>query len=310
VSQTAAPTLRRSAEALSGALPPLLVAAEHLANSVLPGAHGRRRIGPGSEFWQFRPSGPGDAATRIDWRRSARGDDLFVRETEWQAARAVSLWVDTGAAMGFSGDAARQTKAARARLLSMALALVLLRGGERVGLAEADLPPRAGRGQAELIATALAEDPQAKNPQANNPQTGTLSAGSEHGALDLHAAPAGGHVVLFSDFLGDLATVEAALDLAAARSMRGILVQILDPVEESFPFDGRTRFESMSGHLSYETLRAGDLRAEYHARLSARKDRLAGLARQSGWHSTTMHTDRPAAEGLLWLYHALGEGSR
>lgn len=293
-----APALRRAAESLSGALPPLMVAAEHLANSVLPGAHGRRRIGPGAEFWQFRPSGPGDAATRIDWRRSGRGDDLFVRETEWQAARAVTLWVDTGAAMAFSGDPARETKAARARLLSLALALVLLRGGERVGLAQADLPPRAGRGQAELLTMALAQD-------------GAAGGGAtEHGAPDLHAAPAGGHVVLFSDFLGDLATVEGALHLAAARSMRGILVQLLDPVEESFPFDGRTRFESLSGHMSYETLRAGDLRAQYRDRLAARKDHLAGLARHSGWHATTMHTDRPPAEGLLWLYHALGEGRR
>ncbi|MFN4098694.1 MAG: DUF58 domain-containing protein [Pararhodobacter sp.] len=287
--------LRRAGEALSGGLPPLLVAAEHLANNVLPGAHGRRRSGPGAEFWQFRPLSPGDSVARIDWRRSSRGDELFLRESEWQAARAVSLWVDGGAAMDFTGSKQRETKAARARLLAMALALVLLRGGERVGLAEADMLPRAGRTQAGLLARALAEEP---------------GAGAEHGFIDLHAAPAGGHVVMFSDFLGDMAEVEAALALAAARSLRGILVQVLDPVEEAFPFDGRTRFESMSGHLSYETLRAGDLRAEYLARLAARKDRLQALARQSGWYAATLHTDRPAAEGLLWLYQALGGGQR
>ena len=285
------PALRRSAEALSGALPPLLVAAEHLANSALPGAHGRRRAGPGAEFWQFRPVHAGDAASRIDWRRSARGDDLFVREREWQAARAVTLWVDDGAAMGFRADPSRQTKAQRARLLALALALVLLRGGERVGLARTDLRPRAGRAQAEALALALADQD---------------AAGAEHGAVDLHAAPAGGHVVLFSDFLGDLAPLEAALALAAARSMRGILVQVLDPVEEHFPFDGRTRFESMSGHLSHETLRAADLRGAYRDRLAARKDRLAALARDTGWHATTLHTDRAPALGLLWLYQALG----
>ncbi len=287
--------LRRSGEALSGALPPLLISAEHLANSVLPGAHGRRRSGPGAEFWQFRPLGPGDGIARIDWRRSARGDELYRRETEWQAARAVSLWVDGGAAMNFTGDRNRETKSARARLLAMALALVLLRGGERVGLAEADMPPRAGRAQAGLLAAALAEEP---------------GAGGEHGSLDLNAAPTGGHVVIFSDFLGDLAGIESALALAAARTMRGILVQVLDPVEEAFPYDGRTRFESMSGHLSFDTLRARDLRAAYLDRLAARKERLAGLARQSGWHATTLHTDRPAAEGLLWLYQALGGGRR
>lgn len=295
---TAAPygaDLRREGEALSGALPPLLVAAEHLAQSVLPGAHGRRRAGPGAEFWQFRPLGPGEGVARIDWRRSGRGDELYLRETEWQAARAVTLWVDGGAAMSFTSTRERETKAARARLLAMALALVLLRGGERVGLAEASLAPRAGRAQAGLLAAALAEE---------------ADQGAEHGAIDLHASPSGGHVVIFSDFLGDLAQIEGALALAAARSMRGILVQILDPAEEAFPYDGRTRFESMSGHLSYETLRAGDLRTAYLARLAARKDHVQAMARQSGWHATTLHTDRPAAEGLLWLYQALGEARR
>lgn len=285
------PALRRAGEALSGALPPLLVAAEHLASSVLPGGHGRRRSGPGAEFWQFRPLGAGDGAGRVDWRRSGRGDDLYVRESEWQAARAVTLWVDGGAAMEFAGAKTRETKGARARLLAMALGLVLLRGGERVGLAEAGLAPRSGRAQAGALALALAEE---------------RPAGSEHGALDLTLAPAGGHVVLFSDFLGDLAPLEAALAQAAGRNMRGILVQILDPVEEDFPFDGRTRFESMSGHLSLETLRASDLRTAYRDRLAARKDALGRLARHSGWHTTTLHSDRPAAEGLLWLYHALG----
>lgn len=285
--------LRGAAETLSGRLPPLVVAAEHLANSVLPGAHGRRRMGQGAEFWQFRPYGGSDSATRIDWRRSGRGDDLYVRENEWQAARAVTLWVDQGAAMAFRGAKTRETKSERARLLALALSLALLRGGECVGLAQGDLSARAGRAQVEALSLALAQSGDAQ---------------SEHSTPQLDTAPVGGHVVLFSDFLGDLDQIEAALELAASRAMRGILVQILDPVEEEFPFDGRTRFESMSGHLSFETLRARDLKAEYLDRLAARKDRLRAIASQTGWHSTVMYTDRPAAEGLLWLYHTLGIG--
>ncbi|MEZ5751028.1 MAG: DUF58 domain-containing protein [Paracoccaceae bacterium] len=295
MSATRSTDLRSAAEALSGALPPLLVAADHLANSVLPGAHGRRRTGPGTEFWQFRPLAAGDPVARVDWRRSGRGDDLFIRETEWQAARAVSIWVDGGAAMSFASKAALGSKADRARLLAMALALVLLRGGERVGLADGTTPPGAGRSQAHILAQALG-DP--------------AGVGAEHVAPDLGAAPTGGHVVLFSDFLGDLGPVEAALAQAAHRAIRGIIVQVLDPVEESFPFDGRTRFESLSGHLDFETQRASDLREAYLGRLAARKARLAGLAAQAGWHATTLHTDRTAAEGLLWLYQALGGGAR
>lgn len=280
--------LRSRAEALGGALPALIVAAEHLANSVLPGAHGRRRPGPGAEFWQYRPAE--GSAERIDWRRSGRGDESYVRQTEWQAARAVALWVDPGAAMAFAGERGRDSKSDRARLWALALGLLLLRGGERVGLAHPDHPPRAGQAQAGRLALALAAE----------------GAAGEHGAPDLRATPSGGHAVLFSDFLGDLDPLRAALATAAGRNQRGLIVQVLDPVEEAFPFDGRTRFESMSGHLRWETLRASDLRADYLARLAARKDELARLARHAGWQAGVLHTDQPAAAGLLWLYHALG----
>jgi uncharacterized protein (DUF58 family) len=95
---------------------------------------------------------------------------------------------------------------------------------------------------------------------------------------------------------------------ASDKGVRGALVQVLDPAEESFPFDGRTIFESMGGTLRHETLRAGDLKARYLARLAERKDRLAALGRASGWHFLTHHTGESAQAALLWLYHALERG--
>jgi uncharacterized protein (DUF58 family) len=82
----------------------------------------------------------------------------------------------------------------------------------------------------------------------------------------------------------------------------------LDPAEESFPFDGRTIFESMGGTLRHETLRAGDLKVRYLARLAERKDRLAALGRASGWHYLTHHTGESAQAALLWLYRAMERG--
>jgi len=277
---------------LGQALPPLLAAARHLAATVVLGDHGRRRAGMGDEFWQYRPAHPGDSARMIDWRRSARSDTHFVREHEWQAAQAVTLWVDGARAMGFSGAPARPAKADRGRLLALALALLLLRGGERVGLAGDSAPPRAGRGQVEALALALgAED------------------SADYGAPETVGLVAHGRAVFLSDFLGDLAAVERALGQAADRGVRGALVQVLDPAEEDFPFDGRTIFESMAGTLHHETLRAGDLRERYLARLAERKAQLAALARASGWHYLCHHTGQGAQGALLWLYRALERGA-
>ena len=83
------------------------------------------------------------------------------------------------------------------------------------------------------------------------------------------------------------------------------LFQILDPVEEAFPFDGRTIFESMGGTLRHETLKAGDLKERYLERLAERKDRLDHLSRVSGWLYECHHTGDSAQSALLWLYSAL-----
>lgn len=285
----ASDTLRSRAEALASALPPLLADAEHLAATVQLGQHGRRRAGTGDEFWQFRPAHGGDDARMIDWRRSGRADSHFVREKEWQAAQSVTLWVDDARSMEFSGDAGRATKAVRARLLALAAAVLLIRGGERVGMADASLPPRAGDLQLVRLAALLSRAP------------GT----AEYGSPEARTMQPFSRAVFVSDFLGDPAPVEAALTAAADRGVRGALVQVLDPVEETFPFDGRTIFESMAGALKHETRKAGDLRDRYRARLAERKDRLSALARITGWQYTVHRTDEPAQGALLWLYAAL-----
>ena len=110
-----------------------------------------------------------------------------------------------------------------------------------------------------------------------------------------------------SDFLGPLDEVRLALTKAADRGVRGAMFQILDPIEELFPYRGRTVFESVGGTLAHETLKAGDLRDRYLERLAARKAELADLCALAGWQFSTHHTDQTAQSGLLWLYRAIGE---
>jgi uncharacterized protein (DUF58 family) len=284
--------LRSRAEALGQTLPPLLAEAEMLAQTVMLGEHGRRRAGLGDEFWQYRAAHQGDPARMIDWRRSARSDAHFVREREWQAAQSVTLWVDPSKSMAFTGAKGREAKGDRARLLALALAVLLLRGGERVGLAGL-AQPRSGRAQIVRLAARLSGG----------------EAAEDYGVPDAEGMVGHGRAVFLSDFMGDLSGVEGALARASDRGVKGALMMVLDPAEEEFPFDGRTIFESMGGSLSHETKKAGELRDRYLARLAERKDRLTVLARAVGWHFTTHHTGAPAQSALLWLFRAL-EGGR
>jgi len=102
--------LRRDAEKVAGALPPLLAEAERLAAIVAMGLHGRRKAGPGETFWQYRRAVPGDTLSDVDWRRSARSDHLYIREMEWEAAQSVSIWADRARSMDYRGAAAQRTK--------------------------------------------------------------------------------------------------------------------------------------------------------------------------------------------------------
>ena len=263
-----------------------------MAATVLLGDHGRRRAGMGDTFWQYRSAQAGDDLRSIDWRRSARADGNFVADKEWQIAQSIMLWVDGSASMQFGSDANQPTKANRARTLALAAAILLIRGGERVGLTGQQLPPKRGEAQIGKMAEILTQDDT-----------------SDYGSPDTNGLLSHGRALFISDFLGDIDAVEAALLKAADRGVRGALLQILDPQEETFPFDGRTIFRSMSGSLQHETLQAGDLRNRYLDRLAARKDRLANLARTTGWQFQTHHTNAPAMTPLLWLYQALARQS-
>lgn len=282
--------LRRDAERISGSLPPLLVEAEKLVASILPGVHGRRRSGPGETFWQYRPAHDGDTLAQIDWRRSGRSDRLFVREMEWEAAETVMIWADRSASMTFKSEMAPRTKEARASLLALALSVLLSRGDERFGLLGTDAErPATGQSQLQRMASILTAD---------------LDERPDHGRPPRILRRRVGRAVFLSDFCGPEDGVLAAVGEASARGIGGILVEILDPVEESFPFAGRTRFESPGRSVRYDSDQARAIRDGYLTRLARRRDRLSRAAQ--GWQLISHRTDESPRRPLLALFRALG----
>jgi len=288
--------LRRDAEAIASALPPLLTEAEMLAATVSMGVHGRRRAGAGEDFWQYRQAMPGDTMSQIDWRRSARSDAFYIRQMEWESAQSVSIWVDDARAMDYRGAETPQTKRERASLLALALAVLLVKGGERVSLmGTGAAAPRNDRAQLGRMAIELADA--GHGPIAGRP---------DHGTPPSEGFTRGGRAVFFSDFLGDLEAVRPAMERAADHGVQGCLVQVLDETEEVFPFEGRMIFESMSGSVRFESHRARALRDAYLARLAEHRALLGEMARRLGWQILHHHSSESPRAALLWLYMALG----
>src|SRR6266404_2428705 len=119
---------------LAASMPRLILEARRVAATVIHGLHGRRRAGPGENFWQYRRFVSGEPAARVDWRRSARDDHLYVREREWEAAHTVWIWPDRSPSMRFASPLVSDTKLDRALVMALALAEILVEGGERVGV--------------------------------------------------------------------------------------------------------------------------------------------------------------------------------
>ena len=281
------------AEALGARLPPLVVAADRVAATVLQGVHGRRRSGQGDAFWQFRPFVAGDPAGRVDWRQSAKSDRLFIRETEWEAAQTVALWRDASASMGWRSGPAVPPKRDRAELLLLAAASLVLRGGERVRLIGGGSGRNhAGRAGLQAVAGALGR-PAA--PGAEEP-----GVPPDDPSLPRHA-----RAVLFGDFLSPLEDIRRSVSALAARPLRGHLVQILDPAEETLPYRGRVRFEGLEAEAPSLVPRVERVREVYEERLRLHRAGVAAIAAAAGWGFLTHRTDQPAGQVLLALWQAL-----
>jgi uncharacterized protein (DUF58 family) len=279
---------RQEAERLGSALPPLLVEAERVAQTVAQGVHGRRRVGQGETFWQFRRYEPGDPTTAIDWRQTAKSQAVFVRETEWEAAQSVWLWRDSSPSMDYASGADLPPKRDRAELLLLATAALLVRGGERVALLGSDQLPSTGRTGFNRLADDLLGD------TANN---NSLPPAAE--------LPRAAHLVLYSDFLSEPEKIQAIVSRLAGSGVRGQMVQIFDPAEESLPFKGRVRFAGFENEGQTLLGRVENVRIGYRERLARHREALGQIARRAGWGFIIHHTDRPPQTALLPLYTAM-----
>jgi uncharacterized protein (DUF58 family) len=259
------------ARSLAAAMPALLLAAERLAHVTASGAHGRRRVGAGEAFWQFRDFRDGDEARRIDWRRSASGARLLMREREAQVPAVCLVSLQDMPGMRFASTARYPSKWERAAVLLLALSLLLLEAGERVALAGVT-EPLAGRLALPKLAQALA-------------------AGGAGPVMDK------ARMVSFGDFLEP--------DPVFTSAPGGAVMQILDPAECDFPYTGRVVFESPAGALKIEAARAEAWGAAYKARLAAQKAAVAAAAARSGQTALFHRTDAPPALALAALYGAL-----
>jgi uncharacterized protein (DUF58 family) len=283
--------IKKEAGNVSEALPLIKIAAHRIAATIMQGVHGRRRVGPGDSFWQFRQYQKGDPITRIDWKQTARRTHAFIRENEWEIAQSVWIWVDRSKSMEFSSETGIPEKSLRAAILAFALCLLLVRGGERVTLFGSGIKPRSDRAGLEQMASFLAQAP------LGNEKTFPTGDG-----LPRHA-----QIILISDFLQPITEIEASIRGLASQGFRGHLLQVHDPSEQDFPFTGRVQFDGMEGEGSMVIGRSENVRSEFNRLMAEHCRVITDIALACGWGSTKHLTSSAAENALLAIYNAVGE---
>jgi len=262
----------------------LILQARQLATSVVSGSHGRRRAGRGDSFWQFRPYIAGEPVRRIDWRRSARGNTLYIRDREWEIAQAVFLCPDLSPSMCYKSRFALHSKEVRALILTMALAEIFCQAGERLAIPGL-LEPALRRDGAHHVAQAL-----------------SIAAIDNKPISDFSRIRRAAHVIILSDFLEDFDLIEQRLRHLGERTGQITLVEIADPAEELFPYQGNIVFSDPENGQELDAPRAQDFADQYKQLYLARRATLRDLSRSYGWHFLTSLTDQPISHTLSHIY--------
>src|SRR5215470_6776009 len=272
---------------LAAQMPRLILEARRVAATIIHGLHGRRRAGSGENFWQYRRFVSGEPAARVDWRRSARDDHLYVREQEWEASHTVWIWPDRSPSMAFASHRARDSKLERGLIVAFALADLLVAGGERVGIPGL-MNPTASSNVIDKMAQAMLHDDATR---LSLPPSFVPSALAE--------------IVVLSDFWSPMPEIRAVLAGLSSSGAHGTLIQVVDPAEETFPYSGRIEFVEPEGGEMITAGRAESWMNDYVARVALHRDEIRAETNRLDWLFSTHTTSRSAAELLLFLHGGL-----
>jgi uncharacterized protein (DUF58 family) len=236
----------------------------------LTGQHRSPHQGASVEFAQHREYAPGDEIKHIDWNAYARSDRYQIKQFEDETNLRAYLLLDTSGSMDY-GRKGLPTKLEYAARLTAALAWVLLRQGDAVGLLTFGerlgtyVPPRSRPDHFWNLAKVLEEAP------VGGP-TDVV------GAME-HIAEISGRralVYLVSDCFDFSGRVAAIARQLRRRRNRVVVFHVLDPDETEFPFEEVTLFEE----LESDRRELADPRGMRHAYLEEMRDFCDNLRRE------------------------------
>lgn len=280
-------TLRGHAEMAVAGIPSLMIEADKIANSIHHGEHARRKSGTGVNFWQFRDYESGDRPQDIDWRQSGKTDHIYIRQKEMMVTRKTYLWCASYKGMDFTSQKNLRSKHETAQILTLAIAIAMTRAGEQVGYF-GDLKTGHNDGAIRHIGAMLAGAAPDELPPVHD-----------------FILPRNASFVAVGDFLISPDALEETIKSMAGRGANGLIVQVLDPAEIEFSFQGRIQFEGVSAQDKEIIDHIPSVRDEYQVRINTHIARIEEICARYGWHYCLHRTDTPPQDTMQNLWHIL-----
>lgn len=243
------------------------------------------------EFTEYRQYTPGDDPRYLDWRLYARSDRYYIKKFEDETNLRCYLLVDNSKSMGYGSLA--YNKAQYANTLAATFAYFLYGQGDAVGLLTFDerireyLPARYRSGHLRHMMLAL-----------EKPAGGTQTDLAAPLKRIVELVRKRGLMVIFSDFLSPLDTLERSLSQLTASGHEVMVFQILDPAERDFKFEKASFFLDMeSGSELY--IDPAEVREDYLKKLKQHQDALAAICQKLGVGFRKLYTDSPLDQALF-----------
>lgn len=251
------------------------------------------------EFTEYRPYTPGDDPRYLDWRLVARTDRYYIKKYEDETNLRCQLLVDLSRSMTFGSTG--YTKAEYASTLAATLGYFLGKQGDAVGLLTFDeaireyLPPRNRPGHLRQLMLALEKPPTGKGTDIAAPLRRMAELTRKRGLI-----------VLITDFLSPLESLQGALSLLTAARHEVLVFHLLDPAERDFAFDQPSRFRDLeSGREIY--LDPAVARPEYARRMAEHQAGIRGLCERLGVSYRQWATDEHLELALFDFLRARAE---
>ena len=278
--------MRLQAEKLVTIAPDLKIRANKLANTVWEGIHNRNKAGIGDNFWQFKKYEYGDPVHLIDWKKSAKSSSFFIQEQELSTVQNINIWRDSSSSMNYSSRKNLDKKIYIANLITLVLSMIFIKQSEKVKINGSNINYSNSEEAINLISDQLSY----------------IKTNNNNFEPNIEEIDNGSNCILIGDFLYSTENIEKIIKNLSSRNINGMLIHIIDPAEQKFPFKGRVNFKGVEGENPYLIGNAESVQKEYLKKFKKHSDTIKIITESYKWNYFMHITDQELVELIIKIY--------